>query len=305
MRRLIPFAAMLILSSTLLSIDAVVANADEGAICRRGACEVKATNPGKSVGKKQTSGVGSTTGPSNERSKGGASPTTSSPTGPSAPQSTAAMSRAVAEADYAIQQLGYQRCRSAVAAGTAATDDCIPPVMGSIDPEPAEQGAPVVTITPAQAAAIAVARLELPTVAPGIGPSPELNRWKMAAVGYPLWLWADGPTERGPVNDSAGGVAVSLKAEIASLTFRMGDGRSVECAGHGEEWTRSVTPGAKSPTCGHTYIEPSLPAGSYEVTAVANWAVEWTAGGQTGLIDVPVTSSRQLPVGELQSVITG
>jgi hypothetical protein len=49
-------------------------------------------------------------------------------------------------------------------------------------------------ITAGQAAAIAVARLQLPTVAPGIGPSPDLNRWNMAAVGYPLWLWADGPT---------------------------------------------------------------------------------------------------------------
>ena len=49
-------------------------------------------------------------------------------------------------------------------------------------------------VTAGQAAAIAVARLQLPTIAPGIGPSPNLNPWNMAAVGYPLWLWADGPT---------------------------------------------------------------------------------------------------------------
>ena len=49
-------------------------------------------------------------------------------------------------------------------------------------------------ITAGQAAAIAVARLQLPTIAPGIGPSPNVNQWNMAAVGYPLWLWADGPT---------------------------------------------------------------------------------------------------------------
>ena len=41
-------------------------------------------------------------------------------------------------------------------------------------------------ITAGQAAAIAVARLQLPTIAPGIGPSPDLNPWNMAAVGYPL-----------------------------------------------------------------------------------------------------------------------
>ena len=74
-------------------------------------------------------------------------------------------------------------------------------------------GPPVIQITPAQAGAIAVARLQLPTIAPGIGPSPELNRWKMAAVGYPLWLWADGPTHVGPVSDSVGGLSVSLDAQ--------------------------------------------------------------------------------------------
>ena len=37
-------------------------------------------------------------------------------------------------------------------------------------------------ITAGQAAAIAVARLQLPTIAPGIGPSPDLNPWNMAAV---------------------------------------------------------------------------------------------------------------------------
>jgi hypothetical protein len=51
-----------------------------------------------------------------------------------------------------------------------------------------------IPITAGQAAAIAVARLQLPKIPPGIGPSPDINPWKMAAVGYPLWLWADGPT---------------------------------------------------------------------------------------------------------------
>jgi hypothetical protein len=80
---------------------------------------------------------------------------------------------------------------------------------------------PVIQITPAQAGAIAIARLRLPTVAPGIGPSPDLNRWKMAAVGYPLWLWADGPTRAGPVSDSVGGLSVSLEARVSSPTFRI------------------------------------------------------------------------------------
>ena len=158
-------------------------------------------------------------------------------------------------------------------------------------------------ITPAQAGAIAVARLRIPTVAPGIGPSPDLNRWKMAAVGYPLWLWADGPTHVGPVSDSVGGLNVSLEAEVTKLTFRMGDGQSVSCAAEGRKWTSAVKPGSKSPTCGYAYTKPSLPKGKYTVAAITNWAVTWTSNNQSGVINVPAVDTVQLPVGELQVLV--
>jgi hypothetical protein len=160
-----------------------------------------------------------------------------------------------------------------------------------------------VRITAGQAAAAAVARLQLPTVAPGIGPSPALNPWSMAAVGYPLWLWADGPTHVGPISDSVAGLSVSLDAEVRSLTFRMGDGNTITCAGTGHEWTSSVEPGTKSPNCGYSYAKPSLPDRAYTVAAVANWAVTWTSNGQSGVINVPVVATTQLPVGELQVLV--
>jgi hypothetical protein len=160
-----------------------------------------------------------------------------------------------------------------------------------------------IQVSPAQAGAIAVARLKLPTVAPGIGPSPDLNRWKMAAVGYPLWLWADGPIHVGPVSDSAGGLNVSLEANVTSLSFRMGDGNTVECAGAGDKWTKEVEPGTRAPTCGYVYTRPSLPKGNYKVSAVANWAVTWTANGQSGVINVPAVQTTELAVGELQVLI--
>jgi hypothetical protein len=159
------------------------------------------------------------------------------------------------------------------------------------------------SITPGQAAAVAVARLRLPTIAPGIGPSPDLNPWNIAAVGYPLWLWADGPTHVGPISDSVAGLAVSLEAEVTSLTFRMGDGHSVTCPGTGHEWTPAVQPGAKSPSCGYSYTKPSLPDGTYTVAAVANWAVTWTSNNQSGVINVPAVATTELPVGELQVLV--
>jgi hypothetical protein len=157
--------------------------------------------------------------------------------------------------------------------------------------------------TPGQAAAIAVARLQLPKVSPGIGPSPDINPWNMAAVGYPLWLWADGPTHVGPISDSVAGLSVSLDAEVSSLTFRMGDGHTVTCAGSGHPWTTAVQPGTESPNCGYTYAKPSLPDNTYTVAAIANWAVTWTSNGQSGVINVPVVDTVELPVGELQVLV--
>ena len=157
--------------------------------------------------------------------------------------------------------------------------------------------------TAGQAAAIAVARLQLPKIAPGIGPSPDINPWNMAAVGYPLWLWADGPTHVGPISDSVAGLSVSLDAEVSSLTFRMGDGHSVTCAGPGHPWTTAVQPGTESPSCGYTYAEPSLPDENYTVAAIANWAVRWTSNSQSGVINVPAVNTTELPVGELQVLV--
>jgi hypothetical protein len=158
-------------------------------------------------------------------------------------------------------------------------------------------------ITADQAAAIAVARLQLPRIPPGIGPSPDINPWNMAAVGYPLWLWAGGPTRVGPISDSVAGLSVSLEAEVSSLTFRMGDGQTVRCAGSGHPWTAAVQPGTKSPSCGYSYAKPSLPDRAYTVTAIANWAVTWTSNGQSGVINVPAVDTTALPVGELQVLV--
>jgi hypothetical protein len=158
-------------------------------------------------------------------------------------------------------------------------------------------------ITAGQAAAIAVARLQLPSIPPGIGPSPDINPWNMAAVGYPLWLWADGTTNVGPISDSVAGLSVSLEAEVSSLAFRMGDGNTVRCAGSGHPWTAAVQPGTKSPSCGYSYAKPSLPGRTYTVTAVANWAVTWTSNGRSGVINVPAVDTTELPVGELQVLV--
>ncbi len=170
-------------------------------------------------------------------------------------------------------------------------------------PGPANDPTPVITITPQQAAYIAVARLTLTPPTPGIGPPPSINKWKMAAVGYPLWLWAEGNTTPGSSSDSVAGLSVRLTPRVDRVLFRMGDGRSVTCQGVGTTWRRSVTPGSESPTCGHRYEKPSLPKGEYTVTAQTRWMVDWAINGVTGSIPIVQEATTQLPVGELQALV--
>jgi hypothetical protein len=160
-----------------------------------------------------------------------------------------------------------------------------------------------VTLSPEQVAYIAFARLHLDPLKPVIGPPPEINRWKMAAVGYPLWLSGGGEPNPPAVSDQVYNLHVRLKAHVTSVDFLMGDGNIVTCQGSGLRWTSAVQPGEKSPACGYQYSKPSLPRGNYTVTARTHWDVDWTINNQTGVIRMIQASSVELPVGELQTLI--
>lgn len=166
------------------------------------------------------------------------------------------------------------------------------------DPAP-----PAPTLSPQQAAYYAFARLRLTAPRPMIGPPPSINEWKMAAVGYPMWLWAEGNLDPAPVSDSVEDISVSLNARLVKIVYDMGDGHKLTCTNVSRAWTRSVTPGTPSPACGYTYQKPSLPHGKYTITANAVWAVDWQVNGVTGTIPFYNSASTSVPVGELQVLV--
>ena len=61
-----------------------------------------------------------------------------------------------------------------------------------------------------------------------------------------------------------------------------------------------------SSTCGHTYTKTSAgkPDQSYTVTATSYWTIEWAGDGQTGTIPLDFSTSVQIRIGELQTIIT-
>lgn len=166
-------------------------------------------------------------------------------------------------------------------------------------PPPAGPSAP--TIAPAQAAQIAVAQLHLVPAKPGMGPDWNKNQFKFLPVGYPIWLWADGGTLRTVTSSqTVQGLTVALKAVPTGLSWNMGDGSKIVC-GAGTPYDATVRPGTPSPTCGYRYAE----RGIYTVTVTTGWTVVWQAGGQGDTIPLTASTTRQIPIGELQSLITG
>ncbi len=147
---------------------------------------------------------------------------------------------------------------------------------------------------------MAVARLRLDPPKPIIGPSPDINEWHIAAVGYPYWLWAEGNLNPAPVSTTVADLTVSLDAHLASTTFDLGDGTRLTCTDLTARWTPAVEPAAPSPACGHTYTKPSLPKRNYKITAYSTWSVDWSVNGVGGTIPLYQQASTTIPVGELQ-----
>ena len=208
------------------------------------------------------------------------------------------------KAFIAEYQRNLRRQYSACVANQAgACGDLLLGRIGGLAVPARQVGTTTPAISPQEAAYAASARLNLTAPKPMIGPSPDINRWKMAAVGYPLWLWADGNLNPAPVSDSVYDISVALDAHLVKVVFDMGDGHKVTCTNVSTQWTRAVKPGTASPACGYRYQKPSLPADSYTVTANAVWAVDWNISGTTGTIPFYQSASTTIPVGELQVLV--
>lgn len=169
-------------------------------------------------------------------------------------------------------------------------------------PAPAPSGSAAAGPSVAEVARLVVVRLRLPDPTPQFGPDPSVNEWQMIPVGYPVWLWTEGPDDLSATTQ-AYGYTFTLRAERTSTVFVLGDGHSVTCTGV-TPYTAAVTPGSASPTCGYTYAEPSRPGPDYAVSATTRWRVTWTAAGETGVITATHTGNSTLAVGELFALVT-
>lgn len=167
------------------------------------------------------------------------------------------------------------------------------PATGGDDPA-IQQHAP----TPDQIrtwAVTAAAAVHLPAPAIGVAPDPEVNQWRIVAVGQPLWLSETAPASVSS-RVSQHGITISITARRTRVVFDMGEA-TITCTTMTAR-PASADPRATSPDCGYVYQRK----GDRTVTATASWQVWWSASGQSGTVEMTRASSRPLPVRELIAV---
>lgn len=151
--------------------------------------------------------------------------------------------------------------------------------------------------------------LNLPSLT--IGFNPPTN----AVVNLPTWLWVD-PALWHPyvVSATVGAVTATATATPTSVTWNLGDGGSLVCAGPGTAYRTDLPASAQQTSCSYVYQTTSLgqPSsdgspndGAFRVTATVAWQVVWTAQGAPGGGNLPpltTTSTTNLRVEQVESV---
>ncbi len=139
-------------------------------------------------------------------------------------------------------------------------------------------------------------------------PSIRLSPVGRQLVNLPTWLWLD---RAGWIAASATaavpGESVTATAVPTSVTWVLGDGSTVTCAGPGTPYSTGLNPAGGSPDCGHIYRQSSAgqPSAMFAVSATVHWSVTWAGAGQGGTFaGLTTTATVTVPVAESQALTT-
>jgi hypothetical protein len=166
---------------------------------------------------------------------------------------------------------------------------------------PAQPVTVVPTVDPRTVALEAEASLRLPA------PSMRFNPSGTSVVNLPTWLWVGADIwHTYSVTASIGAVSATAVATPRSVTWTLGDGGAVTCAGPGRPFDQLQAAAAQTTSCSYTYHTSSegQPSpddnpddASFAVHAVVTWSVSWTAQGAPGQGSLPsLTTGATVPV---------
>jgi hypothetical protein len=150
-------------------------------------------------------------------------------------------------------------------------------------------------------------------------PSPvvDLNPSAFSIVNLSSWLWIDPQIWHSfRATATAGSVSATAVAVPSNVSWSMGDGHSVVCAGPGTPYQPTMPAEAQTTDCSYTYAsssagQPSSDSdpnnGAFKVTATITWTVNWLATGVAGggaLPPLHTTSTVRVRVEQVESVGT-
>jgi hypothetical protein len=151
-------------------------------------------------------------------------------------------------------------------------------------------------------------------------PSPVLHFNPAAAsvVNLPTWLWIDPSLwHQLSVTASAGAVSATAVATPESVSWQMGDGGEVVCAGPGRPFDLALPAEQQVTGCEYAFRTSSLgqpapdgdpDAAAYTVRATVTWAVSWTAQGAPGQGELPslnTAGTASVRVVQIESINLG
>jgi hypothetical protein len=155
-------------------------------------------------------------------------------------------------------------------------------------------------------------RRQLPEPVPVIAPA-DRNEGGYAYVQFHTYFWVEqraGQWATVTATSSVPGLSLTVTAEPVSMVVDTGDGGRVECPGAPPALAPSASP-VGFEGCGYVYRDSSAMApngATFPVTVTVDWHATWTASnGESGDLGVLSTTSspRNLPVAEIQAVVTG
>jgi hypothetical protein len=143
-------------------------------------------------------------------------------------------------------------------------------------------------------------------------PAPEIRlnppEGREQVVNVPTWMWID-PAAWAPVSAtaSAGAVTVTATATPTSVSWDMGNGDVVVCAGPGTPYDSTAAPDDQQSDCTYTYGRSSAgrPGGAFTMRVTTTWEVTWSVSGAPGggsLGTAQRTTTSAVRVAEIQAV---
>lgn len=145
-----------------------------------------------------------------------------------------------------------------------------------------------------------------------IGISPPAIRTSPSESGklfvqVPTWLWLDRSWWHSyTATASSGRVWSTVTARPVSVSWKLGDGNTVNCSGPGTPWTEGAPEDGSD--CIHTYRRSSAGSsgGEFAMQATVHLEITWTSNAPFGgaLPAISRTSTLDVEVGEIQAIGT-